>query len=318
MKQKINFLFYQLLLMLMLLPLQASAQNNKEVIQTQLGKEVIVVGEDDIITFKDFKGDTDLRAYGDKAQAVTVFKSGVPGKVVMLKFNVFDVRTESGWPGYVNIYSGEADPENTFVFAESTSDIQKTGGLPKGNLLEERLEGKFTDRTYFSTADDGSLSVGFMYNQSCSCSGFEATVQLVTPEDMHIVSSGSMYDDVTNTLTGKQNIAFAGVYVETEGFGSPDHLTKIVFNASKNDNAVDVSALRLYRGRYADIDFKNVDPIDVTINKIDATHFELSLDYGLATGMNNFTLVGDFKQDAAIGAQVCIEVPTRGEPGGPM
>ena len=308
MKQKITFLFYQLLLVVMMLPLTASAQTEREINQIQIGKEEITVADGEVITFYDFMGDGSLSEWSSKSQALTVFKSAVPGKIVMLRFDEFDLRSGGTYPGWVNIYSGVADADNSFQFVEDSYELNKSmTEMPAGNLLEEHLEGKFTDKTYYSTSDDGALSVGTLFVTAATCSGFKATVQLVTPEDMQIISSGSRYDDVTNTLSGKQNIALAGIYVETKGFGSPDNLTKIVFNASKNDNAIDVTSLRLYRGRYADIDFKNINPIETTVTKIDETHFEMSMNYGLATGMNDFTLVGDFKQDAAIGAEVCIE-----------
>ncbi len=308
MKQKISILFYQLLLVVMMLPLTASAQTGRVINQIQFGKEEITVADGEVITFYDFNGENNLSEWSSKSQALTVFKSAVPGKVVMLRFDEFDLRSGGSYPGWVNIYSGVADADNSFTFVEYSGDLTKSmTDMPVGNLLEEHLEGKYTDKTYFSTSDDGALSVGTLFVTAATCSGFKATVQLVTPEDMQIISSGSRYDDVTNKLTGKQNIAFAGVYVETKGFGNPDNLTKIVFNASKNDNAVDITKLRLYRGRYADIDFKNVKPIETIITKLDETHFEMSMSYGLATGMNDFTLVGDFNQDAAIGAGVCIE-----------
>ena len=312
MKQKVRFLFCQLLLAVLLLPMAVSAQTERVINQIQFGKEEITVADNEVITFYDFKGEGKLSQWSDKAQALTVFKPAVEGKVVMLRFDEYDVTSGETWEGlmagWTNIYSGVADADDSFQFVKEKYDLEpEMTDMPAGNLLAEKLEGDQAGKAFFSTSADGALSLGFLFHEASDCYGFKATVQLVTPEEMKIISSGSRYDDVTNSLTGKKNIAFAGIYVETKGFQNPDVLTKVVFNAVKNDKAVDLASLRLYKGRYADIDFAKASPMDVKIKMIDATHFEMAMSQSLALGFNDFTLVGDFLQDAPVNGAVCIE-----------
>jgi hypothetical protein len=80
---------------------------------------------------------------------------------------------------------------------------------------------------YTSGTSDGALSVAFMHRNSNRCSGWKATVKVVTLENMTVTGAGSSYENVSATITKKQDVNLATAFVTATGVMNPDKVTSI-------------------------------------------------------------------------------------------
>ena len=316
MKQHLQKLMVVLTLLLLCIPIQMYAQSTRTVNQLQFGKQTVTVASDEEITFYDPWGTADIvdnNSYN--SQSLTVFKPAEEGKSIQITFETIDLNQYSAnYFLYMNLYDGEADADNTFTWASSSSQVTSSSSLTglSGTLIAEKINNSNKPSlpvVYTAVTANGALSVGFMHPNSNKCAGWVAKVKCIKLENMTVTGAGSNYDGVINTPNAKQNISLANVFVTATGVMSPDHVTGIHFNLTKNENAIDPTALKL---------FKDNTQVDATV-VADGTGYKFTLNEALGEGTTSFTVKGDFLGTAEIGAKVQIDitkVTTNGIPDG--
>ena len=305
MKQQLQKLMAALTLLLLCIPLQMHAQSTREVLQPQFGKQTITVASDEVITFKDPKGDTNYSGTtSENAHSLTVFQPAEAGMSIQITFESMNMGGANNYYSFANVYSGNPDADNAFTWATTTSEVATSYSasiLPTGNILRaypnERNK-TYTDETYVSASEDGIVSVGFAYRYAYSCSGWVATVKAVKLENMTVTGAGSNYDGVVALPQKKQDVALANAYVTAEGVMNPDNVTGVHFTMTKNEDAMDATALKLFNGNTQ---------VDATVTA-DGDGYKFTLDEALSDGTNTFTIKGDFLGTAAIGAKVKVDI----------
>lgn len=305
-----------LLLLTAMLGVPIEAQADREVTQPQFGKQVITVASDEVITFKDPKGDIDYSGTtSENAQSLTVFQPAEEGMSIQITFQSMNMGGSGNYYSFANVYSGNPDAGNSFSWATTTSEVSTSyseSNLPSGDILRtypnERNK-TYTDETYISASADGILSVGFAYRYAYSCTGWVATVKAVKLENMTITGAGSNYEGVVTTPSAKQNVTFANAYVTAEGVMNPDNVTGIYFTLTKNDGAVDPTALKLFKGATL---------VSAAV-ETDGNNYKFVLSEAPAEGTTTFTVKGDILGTAAVGAKVQVDITkiaTAGQPNG--
>ncbi len=294
--------------MLLGVPLEAFA--DREVNQLQFGKQTITVASDEVITFYDWKGTENISSTSsNNSQSLTVFKPAEEGKSIQITFETCDVANDgANWPGKVIIYDGTPDADDSFTWATATGQVNQNSTMPEGTILET-LDGTYSNLTYTSGVADGSLSVGMLWRYASACSGWVAKIKVVTLENMTVTGAGSSYDNVSATITKKQNVDLATAYVTAEGVMNPDKVTSISFNLIQNEGMVDPTALKLFFGDEA---------ISATVSEV-GSGYKFALSQALSDGTNNFNIKGDILGTAEIGAKVQLDVTniaTEGQPEG--
>ena len=295
-----------LLLLLTLIPLGTWADN--VVNQLQFGKQTITVAADEEITFYDFMGDADIASSSaNNSQSLTVFQPAVAGMSIQITYSMIDIlpdMSSGSYPTYMKVYSGTPD-DSGFTWATSASQVNKNSTLPEGDVLVTRggmvaSEGYTSEspETYVSRAADGSMAVGFIYVYAKACRGWKATVKCVTLENMTITGAGSNYDGIGGPQTGKTNVPLANAFVTATGALNPDNVTGIWFTMTKNEDAMDPLALKLFKGNTQ---------LDATVSA-DGNGYKFTLNESPVDGTTNFTLKGDFLGTAAVGAKVQVDV----------
>lgn len=306
MQKKYSYLVLALLWSMLWLPMQLMAQDDPNtVLQPQFGKQTVTVATGQEITYYDWKGTGSISASSSSnSQSLTVFKPAEAGMSVQITFESFDVRNDgSSWFGQAKIYNGEVDDSN-FTWATTTGDVTASSTLPAGNVIET-LDGTYTNKVYYSTASDGALSVGFLYRYAKACNGWVAKVKCVKLEDMSVTDAGSQYNNVVATPQSRSYVNLAGLFVNTTGMMNADHLKTVNFRLTENENAVDPLSLKLFKG--SDVSYKGATPLDATVTE-NGGIYTFTLDKALDNGKNEFTIVGDFKGEAAVGAKVKLDV----------
>lgn len=285
-----------------------AAAGAADVLMPRWGKETVTVSEE--LTFYDYNGTGNIQSSNSSNSLATiVFKPAEAGKAIQITFEEFDVESDYGsYPGYVNVYNGEVDPENTFVYPETTSGVTSSSVLPDGEVLE-KLDGFYTDKTYVSTAADGSLSVGFIYRYAKACSGWVAKVKAITVADMEVTGAGASYEGISVSPAGRQSVGLAGFYVDAAGILNPDKLTSVSFTVPVNENVIDPSGLKLFAGSGSD--FSKAAPIETVLTEASGV-YTLTLSEPLKDGRNAFTIAGDIAADAAFGSDVQVSVQSVG------
>lgn len=294
-----------LLLWLALLLMPLGAWADREVNQPQFGKQVIEVATDEVITFYDPWGTADIDDQNSyNAQSLTVFKPVEAGKSVQITFEKLDLNQYStSYYLYINLYDGIADSDDAFSWATSISGITSSTSLSgmSGTLIAEKINNDnkpSLPATYTSGTADGALSVGFMHRNSNECEGWVAKVKCVQLENMTVTGAGSNYEGVVAVPSVKQNVALANAFVTATGVMNPDHVTAIHFTMTKNEGAVDPTALKLFKG-----------DTQVTASvEADGDNYKFVLDEALADGTTTFTIKGDILGTAAIGAKVQVDI----------
>lgn len=293
-----------LLSLLATIPLVAQA--DREVKQPVFGKQVITVAEDEVITFVDPKGDTDYTGQtSENCQGMTVFKPAVEGKSVQISFEYMNMGGSGSYYSVANVYNGNPDAEDSFTWATSTSTVPtsySTSVLPSGNILRAypNEKGKtYENETYFSTSNDGVLSVGFAYRYAYSCKGWKATVKLVSLDNMQTKGAAADYSAVPTSVKSKQNVIFAGATVTTEGVMNADVLNGIRIHINKNQGMINPTSLVVYDG--------GNNALETVPNEEDGDYV-LYVKKTLVEGTNTFTVRGDILGSAEIGAEVEVAV----------
>ena len=308
-----------LLLLTAMLGVPIEAQADREVNQLQFGKQVVTVTSDEEITFYDFMGTSDIpSSSSSNSQSLTVFKPAESGKSIQITFSEIDIipdMSSGSYPAFMKVYSGTPDDSN-ITWATKAGDVQKDSPLPDGNVLVTRggmvnseAYSSTAAETYISEADDGSLAVGFIYVYAKKCKGWKATVKCVTLENMTVTGAGSSYDNVSATITKKQNVDLATAYVTTSGIMNPDKVTSVSFTLTQNEGMVDPTALKLFYGDKA---------ISATVSE-EGSGYKFTLNQALSDGTNNFVIKGDILGTAEIGAKVQLDITkitTEGQPEG--
>ena len=300
-----------------LMALPSTAWADREVNQLQLGKQVIEVASDEVITFYDPWGTAnivDQNSYN--SQSLTVFKPAVAGQSVQVTFETIDLNQYSAsYFLYLNLYDGIADAGDSFQWAASTSSVTSSSSLNglSGTLIAEKINNASKPAlpaVYTSGTADGALSVAFMHRNSNTCAGWVAKVRCVTLENMTITSAGSHYDGVVSTPSSKQDVALASAYVTATGVMNPDPVTAIHFTLTKNDGVVDPTALKLCKGDSR---------VETTVAAVSASDYRFELNEAPASGTTTFTIKGDILGTAAVGAKVQLavtKVATAAQPDG--
>ena len=122
MKQHLQKLMVVLTLLLLCIPIQIS---------------------DEEITFYDPWGTADIvdnNSYN--SQSLTVFKPAEEGKSIQITFETIDLNQYSAnYFLYMNLYDGEADADNTFTWASSSSQVTSSSSLTglSGTLIAEKI-----------------------------------------------------------------------------------------------------------------------------------------------------------------------------------
>lgn len=295
-----------LLLLTAMLGVPIEAQADREVTQPQFGKQVITVASDEVITFKDPKGDTDYSGQNsENAQSLTVFQPAEEGMSIQITFESMNMGGSNNYYSFANVYSGNPDADDSFSWATTTGEVSTSyseSNLPSGDILRaypnERNK-TYTNETYTSAAADGSLSVGFAYRYAYSCTGWVAKVKVVKLENMTVTGAGSNYDGVEAAPTERGNIAFANAFVTAEGTMNPDNVTGIWFAMTQNEGAVDPLSLKLYKG--------NKQVSATVAAEGDGYKFTLN-EAPDGGGTTTFTIKGDFLATASTGAKAEVIV----------
>ncbi len=289
-----------LLLLTAMLGVPIEAQADREVNQLQFGKQTITVASDEVITFYDWKGTDNISSLSsNNSQSLTVFEPAETGKSIQITFESCDVKNDgSSWPGKVYVYSGDPDPDGSYSYATSTSGVTANSTMPQGTVLAE-MDGTYSDVTYVSTSSDGKLSVGMLWRYAKACSGWKATVRVVTLSNMTITGAGSNYDGVVAAPTERENVAFANAFVTAEGTMNPDNVTGIWFTMTQNEGAVDPLSLKLYKGNTQ---------VNATV-AADGDGYKFTLNEAPdGGGTTTFTIKGDFLATASTGAKAEVIV----------
>lgn len=316
MKQHLQKLMVVLTLLLLCIPIQMYAQSTRTVNQLQFGKQTVTVASDEEITFYDPWGTADIvdnNSYN--SQSLTVFKPAEEGKSIQITFETIDLNQYSAnYFLYMNLYDGEADADNTFTWATATGEVSSTSSLTgvSGTLIAEKINNSnkpSLPAVYTSGTANGALSVGFMHRNSNKCAGWVAKIKCVTLENMTVTGAGSNYDGIGGTLTTKQNVPLANAFVTATGVLNPDYVTGVYFTMTKNENAVNPTDLKLFKGDTQ---------VDATVSA-DGTGYKFTLNEALSDGTTTFTVKGSFLGTAEVGAKVQVDitkVTTTGQPDG--
>ena len=191
---------FTLLLLALLSIIPYTAKADREINQLQFGKQVITVASDEVITFYDFKGSSDISSSSsNNSQSLTVFTPADAGKSIQITFEEIDIipdMSSGSYPAYMKVYSGTPSDEG-LTWATKASDVKKDSPLPDGNILVTRggmtnseSYSSTTPETYVSAAADGSMAVGFIYVYAKNCKGWKATVKAVQLENMTVTGAG--------------------------------------------------------------------------------------------------------------------------------
>lgn len=306
MRQKIYLLAVALATLLQ--PQAALAHDTQAdaVTQLQFGRQVVTVPADANLTFYDPKGTGSISSTStNNTHSLTVFRPAEAGLAVRVEFEEIDVSSDgAGYPGQVVVYNGDPDEAGTFSWATNAYGINGSTVLPEGDVVAT-LDGEYSGVSYYSTAPDGTLSVGMLWRYAAQCDGWVAKVSCVKLENMVVSGAGADYSAVLPSPRGKQAIALASAYVEAKGVLQAGRLAKVTFSLPKNDGVVDPLSLRLYAGAAAS--FKGAEPLQATV-AADGGAYAFTLDEPLSEGRNVFTIAGDVLATASVGAEVAVEV----------
>ena len=308
MQKKYSYLMLALVLSMLWLPLQLMAQDDANtVLQPQFGKQTVTVATGQEITFYDPKGTGSISATSsNNTQSLTVFKPAEAGMSVQITFESFDVKPyNANYPAYVNVYNGEADADNSFTFATTTSEVASNLTLPSGDVLEQLSGTLNSPKTYYSTTADGALSVGFLYRDATKSDGWVAKVKCVKLENMTVTGAGSQYTNVVASPKSKTNVNLAGAYVTASGLLNADHIKTLSFKLTKNEgNMIDPLSLKLYSGSNAS--YKGETAIETTVAESNGI-YTFTLDKALSDGKNEFTIAGDIT-GGEVGNKVKVDI----------
>lgn len=291
---------------LLSLPVCLFAQTSGVVMQKQFGKQSVMVEPGNDVTFYDFMGDDFIKGdISNNSQSLTVFRPSAEGYAVQIHFEMIDLQSHSEQcPDYLNIYDGDTDADDSFVFAEGPFDITlENCSLPTGEKF--RLEGNYKSWTYTSASPDGVLSVAHICRMIKSSEGWKAVVRCVPLGDMKINSAGTTGNDIDKVPACKYNVPFISFYADAVGAENADMLKSLSFRVVKNDNAADVMTFGLYHGTGKDFDINH--KINAEISNTGGDEYIITLSEPIESGHDVFTLVGSFDEDSKVESELSIE-----------
>ena len=273
-----------------------ASQDGDVVLQEQWGRQVITVAADQEITFYDWKGTGSIASSSsNNSRSLTVFKPAAEGQGIQITFESIDVKNDGdGWHGQVLVYSGDPDPLGKFDYSAT---LNKTSTMPEGTVLDI-LDGDYTNKTYTTTAADGSLSVGMLWRYAKDCDGWVAKVKCISLDDMKVSGAGSNYEGVGGVLASRQNVVLVNAYVTTTGIAKADHVTAIGFTMTQNDDVFNPTTLKL---------FKDDKQIEATV-EADGDDYKFTLNEALTSGTNTFAVKCDFLSTARVAAKAQIDI----------
>ena len=299
-RNKLATFCHAMLLMLLWCALPAYAQAENTLNMPQFGKQTVTVSDE--LTFYDMKGTGKISSStSNNSMATVVFKPADAGKAIQIVFESIDVQNDgASWPGYVNVYSGEFDADNTFNYPTTTGGVQGTKGFPDNENLLASLDGKYSNLEYTSTDASGALSVCFQYKYAKACDGWVAKVRQVTVSDMKLTGASTSYAGVpASVYAGKKGVTLGTLNIATEGIMHPDTLTAISFGLPKNGGVVDATKLRLMHGDYA---------VDATVADAGNGSYTMAVSNKIGTGDNAYTIVGDVLDSAPFNSEVSLDI----------
>lgn len=317
MKKKVYSFVLSLVAALAAVPAWGQDATGGTVTQPRFGKQTVTVQTGQELTFYDPKGTAGIESNAaNNTQSLTVFKPAEKGMAVQVTFDKTDVTSDyGGYYGRVYVYNGDPDAGNTFKWASSITEVTSSSTMPEGDVIEV-LDGKYTAKTYYSTADDGSLSVGMLWRYAAACEGWTARVSCIKLEDMKVSGAGSSYAAVIPSPTGKAAVALASVYVTAEGVLNADRLTSITFTMARNEGMIDPLSVKVYEGELASC--SGATPIEASVEATGGS-YRITLDRPLQGGRNALTLAADINPEAEVGAKAELDVTavaTAAMPGG--
>jgi len=246
------------------IPLGVWAQTTREVNQPQFGKQVITVASDEVITFKDPKGDTDYTGQtSENAQSLTVFQPKEAGMSVQITFESMNKGGSNSYYSFANVYSGDPDADNTFSWATKTEEVSSSYSaslLPSGEILRAYPNEKgttYTNETYTSAAADGSLTKQLSEVFNLDASNGTITYALADEVDSNVKAEVSIDTDGNLVITGTEAESFRVVVKATQGGHTeyislpvtvtvPDDITRLMANPDV-DGFYDLNGRRLQR-----------------------------------------------------------------------
>lgn len=274
-------------------------ETSRKVLMSQFGKSIEQISADEVIDFYDPWEYQGFDGNSKSSYSSIVFKPA-EGYAIQIVFSNIEVRNDgTNYPGYLNVYNGVFDPDNTITYP-STSGGVTTAMLPVDNLME-KLDGTYTGKTYVSTDPSGALSVGFHWKYAKKSQGWQAKVRCVKVEDMTVTGAGSSYEQVDQEPIGKEAVSLVSFYIDTDGFMNADHLTSVSFTLPINEDVIEPAQLKLYDGQGAG--FKGQTDLGATFAE-NAGTYTLTLDKELNAGRNWFSIAGDINAVAVFGSKV--------------
>lgn len=295
----------------LLAPIVMMAQANV-VKQPQFGKQTIIVPIGEELTFYDHKGTEQIKdSYLNNAQSLTVFRPANSDYVVEILFEKFDLKNgddkpydTTAWHGFVKIYNGICDADNSFTWETDVYGVTERPNLPDGDVIEV-LCGNYTNKTIMSSSADGTISVGLLYKRGATCDGWTAKVRCIKPERMNSTSAGTYYNYVDTNPRKKDNLTLANFFIDTEGELNADYLKEIHFSLPLNENVVNPTSIRLQTKDQSDSQASISIPVTT---QLIGNEYVMTLNHKLEKGHNTFTLIADFLNDAKAGSKVEMNI----------
>ena len=240
----------------------------------------------------------------NNVQSLTVFKPASEDYAVQIIFEYLNLESHSEkTPHFLNLYDGETDADNSFVWAEGPFDVSEYNcSLPEGERL--RMENDYLSYTFTSSSADGILSVGHMCRSGNTSEGWKARVRCVRKGFMKVLSAGTTADKIKKVPDCKYNVPFISFYADVEGTDNADEITSIKFKITNEDKAADIKTFVLYRGSASDFDIHH--KISESI-KNDGDTYTIKLSEPLHSGHNVYTLAGSFKDESKVNSPLVIE-----------
>ena len=140
----------------------------------QLGKQVVEVAADQVLTYYDYKGTESMPATtAGSAFATTIFKPAQTGYAVRIEFQEVEIKTYSAsYNAYLKIYDGVFDTLSV-TYPTQASSVTATG-FPHTTAQLDSLVGTYTHLSYTSSDPTGALSVCLQFKNPNTSKGWVA------------------------------------------------------------------------------------------------------------------------------------------------
>ncbi|MDY5075967.1 MAG: hypothetical protein SPE88_04200 [Paludibacteraceae bacterium] len=263
----------------------------EDVLMPQLGKQVVEVAADQVLTYYDYKGTESMPATtAGSAFATTIFKPAQTGYAVRIEFQEVEIKTDNAsYNAYLKIYDGVFDTLSVTYPTEASSVTAI--GFPHTTAQLDSLVGTYTHLSYTSTDPEGALSVCLQFKNPNTSKGWVATVSCIEVKQMEVKEAVADYTQVdTELYPNEQAVSLAALRITTEGLTPAATLQTVSFTLA-GEGIFQPSALRLYAGSASRTDA--LSEIDATLTETDGQYTFTLTDYVLASGDNYFCIGGD-------------------------